>query len=264
MVASNVPHMTTETQMEYQPHRLASYYPKLGKEEYKALRASVKAHGLLNDITLFEGAILDGTNRYRACIDEGVEPRFKQLPKGIDPVDFVIASNETRRHLTREQLVVIGARLAKVTRGGDRKSQPLENTVAKVAEKLKVSKSSIKRAQNVLKKGTPEIVAALENSELTVHEASEISTLPKETQPTVLGAIREDRKQEKADRAALKAAKKAGVVPVPTKKVSDVDKRWNTFAPQFKALLKLFKGFNATEQNEVRRRINECLTGTLG
>jgi ParB-like chromosome segregation protein Spo0J len=248
--------------MEYEPHKLASYYPKLNKEEYKALCKSIKTHGLLNDITLFEGAILDGTNRYRACIDEGVTPRFKQLPEGIDPIDFVIASNETRRHLTREQLVLIAARLAKVKRGGDRKSgEPLENTVAKVAEKLKVSKSSIKRAQNVLKKGAPEVVEALEKSELTVHEADEISTLPQPTQVSVLGAIREDRKQAKADKAALKAAKKAGVVaPVPRKK-SEIDKQWSAFLPQFKSLLKLFKGLNTPDdQQEIRRRINECLT----
>jgi ParB-like chromosome segregation protein Spo0J len=247
--------------MEYQPHKIASYYPKLGKEEYKALRTSIKTHGLLNDITLFEGAILDGTNRYRACIDEGVEPRFKPLPEGIDPVDYVIAANETRRHLSREQLVVIGARLAKVTRGGNRKSgQPIENTVAKVAEKLKVSKSGIKRAQKVLKKGAPELVEALEKSELTVHEADEISSLPAPTQVSVLSAIREDRKQKQADRAALKEAKQAGVVPVAKKKASDFDKAWNAFLPQFKALLKMFEGFkNSDERFEIQRRINECL-----
>ena len=252
------------TAIQYEPHRIASFYPKLKGSEYTALRASIRAVGLLNPITLYEDKILDGTNRYRACLDEGITPSFRQLPEGVDPVDFVIAANETRRHLTREQLVLIGARLATLRRGGDRKegykdSTESEKSVDKVAERLKVSKSGIKRAQKVLSRGTPKVQEALETSELKVHQAEVISRLPQGQQDAVLDAVRTDRKTRKAGREALKDAKKRGL-KVATPK-PDLEVTWGVFLPRFIELLDGFKPFKVTQQrSEIRKRITECLT----
>ena len=49
--------------------------------------------------------ILDGHNRYRACIEAGVEPRFRTFGDGAsdgdDPRAFVISLNIMRRPLTQ-------------------------------------------------------------------------------------------------------------------------------------------------------------------
>jgi len=255
-------HMTQPT--SYVPHKIASVYPPLKGSEYTALRVSIRTHGLFNPVTLYEGKILDGTNRYRACLDEGIAPTFRDLPEGVDPVDFVISQNDTRRHLTREQLVLIGARLATLRRGGDRKdgykaSAESEKSTDAVAAKLKVSKSGIKRAQKVIAKGTPKVQEALESSELKVHQAEVISRLPKGQQDAVLDAVRSDRKNRKAGREALKAAKKGGLkveAPKP-----DLEVTWGVFLPRFVELLDGFKAFKvASERSEIRHRITECLT----
>jgi hypothetical protein len=59
---------------------------------------------LVEDIVLYQGMILDGRNRYRACLAAGVPPTTHDADKWIaDPAAFVISVNIRRRHLNTEQ-----------------------------------------------------------------------------------------------------------------------------------------------------------------
>ena len=60
-----------------QEHAAAALFPEMDKKRYTELRLSIREHGLLNSIVLYQGEILDGRNRYQACIDENVAPRFE-------------------------------------------------------------------------------------------------------------------------------------------------------------------------------------------
>jgi hypothetical protein len=68
-------------------HPLANLFPLLEGEEFAELVADIKAHGLIEPIVIHEGKILDGRNRYRACLAAGVRPWFKPFD-GTDPVAF--------------------------------------------------------------------------------------------------------------------------------------------------------------------------------
>ena len=59
---------------------------------------------------MYEGKILDGRNRYRACIEIEVEPKYRNLDNG-DPVAYVTSMNLKRRHLTTSQLATIAVKL---------------------------------------------------------------------------------------------------------------------------------------------------------
>jgi hypothetical protein len=83
------------------PHPLAEKYPLMSGDEYEAFKADIGERGLQNPIWLYEGKILDGRNRYRACGELGVEPFFAEYD-GDDPVGFVDCQNLHRRHLTAE------------------------------------------------------------------------------------------------------------------------------------------------------------------
>jgi hypothetical protein len=73
-------------------------------EEFDALVADIKANGLHYPIILYDGMILDGRNRYRACLQVGFEPAVRNGDHWIgDPAAFVISRNIRRRHLTADQ-----------------------------------------------------------------------------------------------------------------------------------------------------------------
>ncbi len=95
-----VAELRLKTELEFHP--IANIFPMLSADELADLAADIKAHGLLAPVVIFEGKILDGRNRFKACGMAGVEPRFEHFSGG-DPLAFVVSVNLRRRHLTREQ-----------------------------------------------------------------------------------------------------------------------------------------------------------------
>jgi hypothetical protein len=88
------------------PHPASMIFPPMTTDEFIALRADIRDRGLVDPIVLFDGHILEGNNRYRACTEEGVAPHFT-VWEGDDPIAFVISKNLHRRHLTPGQKAAI-------------------------------------------------------------------------------------------------------------------------------------------------------------
>ena len=99
--------------MELQFHPAAEIFPLITGDEFNALVDDIRKIGLINDIWLHpDGSILDGRNRYRACIAAGVEPRFKTWDGVGFAADFVWSLNDRRRHLDGNQRKLAAARYA--------------------------------------------------------------------------------------------------------------------------------------------------------
>lgn len=97
-------------------HPLANLFPMLSEDDLTLLGDDIRRNGLLNDIELAPDEsdgdklkILDGRNRYTACVNQGIRPRFRKLPSA----DFsrVISVNLRRRHMTQSQKACMGAKL---------------------------------------------------------------------------------------------------------------------------------------------------------
>lgn len=94
----------------YEFHEAAGLFPMLTGAEYDALKADIAANGQLEPIWLHpDGRILDGRNRYCACCDLGLEPRFRTWEGEGSAVDFVVSLNLHRRHLTPGQKAMVAA-----------------------------------------------------------------------------------------------------------------------------------------------------------
>lgn len=94
--------------MTIELHPLCTLFPRLIGSEFDALRDDIKTNGLRAPIVLHDGMILDGGNRYRACIDAGITPDFVEFSGG-NLVSFVLSANLHRRHMSAGQQAAIVA-----------------------------------------------------------------------------------------------------------------------------------------------------------
>jgi len=93
---------------QYEIHPAGMLFPWMKPDELAALARSIKGHGLISPIVLFEGKILDGKCRYEACRMAGVIPTFTEYTGG-DPWEweYVWDVNAERAHYTPFQVAMI-------------------------------------------------------------------------------------------------------------------------------------------------------------
>src|SRR5215216_5543793 len=80
-------------------HPAAYLLPALSEDEYQSLKESIATNGQLLPIQLYQGKILDGIHRYRACTELGIEPKTIEADCS-DPYRYALDLNVRRRHLT--------------------------------------------------------------------------------------------------------------------------------------------------------------------
>lgn len=168
--------------------------------EYEALKADIHEHGLLNPITVYQGTILDGRNRYLACRDLGLELRTVEWNGKGSPLAFVTSQNFRRRHHNVSQRAMIAAKLmpkfeqeanermlsGKTANPGTNLSEGRARDQA--ARAVNVSAGSVETARKVLKNGIADLVKAVENGLVSVAAAGKVAELPKAEQALVVAA----------------------------------------------------------------------------
>jgi N6-adenosine-specific RNA methylase IME4 len=168
-------------------HQFADLFPMMAGAESDALRDDVKANGLIDPIVTFEGKILDGRNRYRACIDAGVE--ITTVPfdpaKDGDPLQWVISKNLKRRHLNESQRGMVMARIATLPKGANQHTEISVPSQAQTAKALKISVDTGQFCRKVLNHGTPELIAAVDHGHLSASVAAKAAAFPKEDQVAI-------------------------------------------------------------------------------
>ena len=84
-------------------HPVAEIFPLMEGEQYDQLVQDIRENGLRQAVWLYEGKIIDGRNRYRACLDAGVALQWHEWHGEGSLVQFVVSLNLHRRHLTSSQ-----------------------------------------------------------------------------------------------------------------------------------------------------------------
>lgn len=92
----------------YDVHESADTFDMLDDSAFEKLKASIDKHGQLVPIVLYDGKILDGRNRAKACDQLGLRPKTTTLEEVESPAVWAYEINENRRHLTASQKAAAG------------------------------------------------------------------------------------------------------------------------------------------------------------
>ncbi len=193
-------------------HPISEIFPLMDDKGIDDLAEDIRKNGQQEVITLCDGMILDGRNRYTACRKLNIEPNTCTYD-GKDPLSWVMSLNFYRRHLNESQRSMVADRAANLRVGQtkdhkknvdssielpDTPEPPISQ--ADAAKRANVSVASVKRARIVNSKGSTEVIKAVDEGKLSVNAASKIAKEPKEKQDDLL----RQRTDDKASRPKLK------------------------------------------------------------
>jgi ParB-like nuclease domain len=158
-----------------QQHQLSKAFPAMTEAEYAALVENIREHGQRHPIITYQGQILDGFHRARACAELNKEPYTKEYG-GNDPAGYVLSSNLHRRHLSASQragaIVACNEWRSNGIRDQLGNVAELPRTSAQLAETAQVSERLIVDAKAAHKAGFGE---AIRDGETTASEAANLA-----------------------------------------------------------------------------------------
>lgn len=108
------------TRLEFHP--IANAFPLMEGDAFRELVEDVRKNGQQQPILTYEGKILDGRNRYRACLEAGEEP-WTEPWAGTSAVEAVLSLNLHRRHLSSSDRAVIAESMLPHLKAEARKRQ---------------------------------------------------------------------------------------------------------------------------------------------
>lgn len=167
--------------MTYELHPLCTLFPRVVGAEFDALVADIRANGLRQAIVLHGDMILDGGNRYRACLEAGVNPHFEHY-EGDSIVSFVLSANLHRRHLSPGQQAAIVSSAqdwAKAHVAGNNQHTEAGGAtlhhLASVADRAAESGASIRtqKMADKVAKASPDLALQVAHGEISLPKAIE-------------------------------------------------------------------------------------------
>jgi hypothetical protein len=165
-----------------QRHPLSALFSRfdLAGDDLQALATDIKGQGQHSSITMHEGMVLDGWNRYQACLKAKVRPKTSPLKPGTDPWSFVCSSNMHRRHMSpTERVTVMNEYLQMLAVASSAKGEDRSKlTVDQIEKTLDVSHGTAVKAAQVARAADPDVAEALAKKEISLDRAAEVSKLP--------------------------------------------------------------------------------------
>lgn len=187
----------------YSTHPAADAYPLLQGDDLKNFTASIEADGQREPIVLLpmptaepfrsvdEGAvILDGRNRYIACLSLGIEPRFRYFDEAVegDPIAYVKSANNDRRHQEILSRVLSLQRIVAISKAGKKRT--------KQAALPGVDLATSEMARQINEDAEPEVIAAVHAGEIDESKAAALSQLEPDQQREGLERLKAARDEE--------------------------------------------------------------------
>ena len=199
---------------QYEFHAVSSIFPLMQGEVFEAFIVDVQIHGLREPIWLYQGKVIDGRNRYRACQRAAVEPHFREWKGKGSPIAFVLSENLHRRHLDESGRAMVAARAKPLFEKEAKERLHLSNANRAnlphsdkgkardhAAKAVNVSPRIVESASRILRTGSAELIGAVDSGLIPVSGASQLVDESVDAQRAVL------RKIESGEVSSVKRAK---------------------------------------------------------
>lgn len=180
-------------------HEISNLFPPMAEQDFQELKADIQANGLRESIVVYDGKIIDGRHRYRACIELGIKPRFRQWDAQSPLLQYVLSMNLHRRHMTTSQRALLGAELRALFEKSARRRQGTRTDLRadlragnngkaseQAARLVNVSARSVESATAVKKLSDPQLVKAVRDGLVSISTAALIAKLPAGDQQKIL------------------------------------------------------------------------------
>ena len=119
--------------MQLLPHPAADAFPMMEDKRFEELKTDLITHGQIEPITLCDGLILDGRNRYKACIQLGIKPVTRNF--NGDPWAYVWSLNGERRDLKSEDQRYL------IWKWLNEKSEAMQSEIKRIADEANKARS---------------------------------------------------------------------------------------------------------------------------
>ncbi len=204
-------------------HEVANLFPLIEGQAFDELVTDIREHGLQQPIWTYQDKIIDGRNRYRACLEANVEPRYQEWDCKGSLISFAVSMNIRRRHLDSSQRAMIAVRSLPLyeaesakRHGGDHKSEEYQDgknsilisgaSVGLAAKDFGTNEKYVQHAKDIMKHA-PELEEHIANGTITLPDAKAIANLPKESQSAIVEQA--TKKKEQTGRRVSKPIKDA-------------------------------------------------------
>lgn len=181
--------------------------PDMPATDFAALRESIATLGQLVPIVLHRGEVIDGRKRLAACQALGIAPKTVALADEADPASHAVALNTLRTHYSPSQCAAFASILTTLSsadgpmvrdaRRSGRNSCEIDRppTIKEAAAMAGVHHTAVSAAKRIRRDGAPEVIAAVERGELTLHAAEAIiDATSVDAQPAVVARVVEEKR----------------------------------------------------------------------
>lgn len=152
----------------------AEAFPSMQVDEFEALKASIDRNGLLEPILVWQGRVMDGRHRLKACQALGVVPMVKVLNGTYEEAKSeAFSTNINRRHLATGQRAILAAQLATRRPGQTKATKDMEPVLSQgeAARLFAVGRDSVQKACRLIAHGDAALLDQVHAGIMSLNEA---------------------------------------------------------------------------------------------
>ncbi|GAB3483692.1 Spo0J and IME4 domain-containing protein [Polaromonas eurypsychrophila] len=149
-------------------------FPPMEHDDFNSLKESILRNGQLQPLLVWQGRVLDGRHRLKACADLGIQPHFEEVKCSYEEArSMAFAANINRRNLSVGQRALLAARLASRKPGQTKASRQIQPVLTQddAAKLFAVSRDAVQRGCRLLAGGSKATVNAVHTGSMSLNEA---------------------------------------------------------------------------------------------